>query len=218
MVQDDMLEPLADAALRLAPGRPWSDIAFGDLAQEAALPLDRVYGRVRTKTDVVDALSRRFDREAARDLEAAPDADVRERVFDAAMARFDAMEPHRAGLKPILKAARSDPALAARGVAMTARSACWLLEIAGVDTSGLGGALRVQGFALILARALRAWESEEAPGLARTMAALDRGLRDAEDWISRFSRSKPHAQRSAFDTEPESQTAPPAAEAEKGPA
>ena len=39
---------------------------------------------------------------------------------------------------------------------------------------------RAQGLALVWARVMRVWLDDEDPGLARTMAALDKRLREAE--------------------------------------
>jgi hypothetical protein len=54
--------------------------------------------------------------------------------------------------------------------------------------------LRAQVLALIWARVLRVWLHDDDPGLARTMAALDKGLREAEraakrlDWLKQYLR------------------------------
>ncbi|HEX2257777.1 MAG TPA: TetR/AcrR family transcriptional regulator, partial [Afifellaceae bacterium] len=53
---------------------------------------------------------------------------------------------------------------------------------------------RAQGLALVWARVMRVWLDDDDPGLARTMAALDRRLREAERnfiRISRFTRLLP---------------------------
>jgi AcrR family transcriptional regulator len=51
------------------------------------------------------------------------------------------------------------------------------LEIlAGISASGPRGMLRAQGLAALFGGVLRTWIDDEDPGLARTMAALDRAL------------------------------------------
>jgi hypothetical protein len=42
--------------------------------------------------------------------------------------------------------------------------------------------MRAQGLALIFARVLRVWVDDDDPGLARTMAELDRGLTRGQSW------------------------------------
>ena len=65
------------------------------------------------------------------------------------------------------------------------QSLAWMLEAAGIDSSGLRGAVRVRGLALIWAAAFRVWLDDEDGGLAPTMAELDRRLRQAESLIEK---------------------------------
>ena len=65
------------------------------------------------------------------------------------------------------------------------RVAAFVLDRAGLETGGFRGAARVMGLGAILMRTLPQWLDDE-PGLAKTMAALDLGLRRAESWARRF--------------------------------
>lgn len=205
MDKQHVLERLADAALARAGETPFSQLSLRDLADAAELSIADACAAAKDKSAVVDALARRFDRVAADEFEMEPEASLRERVFDAAMARFDAMEPHRAALKSIIKAEGEDAGLMVRAWARLSRSARWLLEVAGVDASGARGAARVQGFAAILARTTRAWMKDDAGDLSRTMATLDRHLRDVEDWAGRwpFGRRRQEPQRGEDETDAE---------------
>jgi hypothetical protein len=51
-----------------------------------------------------------------------------------------------------------------------------MLTAAGITASGPRGMLRAQGLAVLFAAVLRAWVRDDDPGLARTMAELDRAL------------------------------------------
>jgi hypothetical protein len=55
-----------------------------------------------------------------------------------------------------------------------------MLTAAGIDTSGPRGAVRIAGLSSVYASVFRIWLEDEDPGLARTMAALDRRLRSGE--------------------------------------
>jgi hypothetical protein len=61
-----------------------------------------------------------------------------------------------------------------------ARSMTWMLEAAGVSTAGVPGNLRVKGLAAVYLNTLRIWIGDESVDQSRTMAALDRGLRELE--------------------------------------
>ncbi len=184
----DVLERAATAALELAGEVGWAQLTLAQIAQRAGLPMEALYGRAASKTDLVDLLARRFDRAAAANYSAEPDETVRERVFDAAMARFDAMEPHRNGLVAIMERADRDPAFAAQAWRSTVDTARWLLELAAVDTSGAAGFARVRVFAAVLVRTTRAWMRDDSGDQARTMARLDRQLRDISGFAGAMRR------------------------------
>ncbi len=57
-----------------------------------------------------------------------------------------------------------------------------MLTAADIDASGPRGMLRAQGLALLFASVLRTWVDDDDPGLARTMAALDRALARGQRW------------------------------------
>jgi hypothetical protein len=61
----------------------------------------------------------------------------------------------------------------------------FMLEAAGIDSEGPVGALKLQGLALAWARVLRVWFSDNDPGLASTMAALDRELTRGSSFVAR---------------------------------
>jgi hypothetical protein len=92
------------------------------------------------------------------------------------------MAPYKEAVRSLMRSARRNPGLALALNAMAVRSQAWMLEAAGIGAHGPRGALRAQGAALMFARVLSVWVDDEDEGLARTMAALDRGLHSAERW------------------------------------
>ena len=61
----------------------------------------------------------------------------------------------------------------------------FMLEAAGIDSEGAVGAVKLQGLALAWARILRTWFQDDDPGLASTMAALDRELARGSSFVAR---------------------------------
>jgi hypothetical protein len=92
------------------------------------------------------------------------------------MTRFDVLAPYRAALRSIAASGGTNARLAPAFLA----SQHWMLEAAGIATDGVRGALRTAGLAFVYASVFRVWLSDDDPGLARTMAALDRRLRRGE--------------------------------------
>ena len=102
------------------------------------------------------------------------------------MRRFDALQTRRAGTMAILRELPLDPASLVGLLPRLARSFVWMLETAGVSTTGLPGALRVKALGIVYLYALRIWIDDDTPDMARTMAALDKALRCADGWLTGF--------------------------------
>jgi AcrR family transcriptional regulator len=128
-MSDQILDKAVDAALALAAERPWREVSLRQIAERAGVSFPDLYAEAPGKTRLVRALSRRLDR-AALDTAATPSDDAHDRLFDAAMARIEAMEPHRAALRAIARD-ESPLAIAAR-FPFTARA---ILEAAGVPAT-----------------------------------------------------------------------------------
>jgi hypothetical protein len=56
-----------------------------------------------------------------------------------------------------------------------------MLRAAGIGADGVEGALRATGLGALYASVYRTWLRDDDPGLAKTMAALDKRLRRGED-------------------------------------
>lgn len=174
------LERLVDAALKLASERPWPRITLGEIAAEAGLSLAELHEAAPSKSHVVGAFLRRID--AAVLAGPAPDASesARDRLFDVLMRRFDALKPHKAAVSSIVDGLSRDPVQALCGWPSLLRSMSWMLEAAGLDASGIRGAIRAKGLALVWLTGLRTFLTDESDDLSATMAALDRALKRAE--------------------------------------
>ena len=176
---------IVDALFQLAGERRFEEISMRDIATAANVSLADFRDIFPSKGAVLGAFNRRIDRlvlgDEARELSGeAP----RERLFDVLMRRFDAMAPYRAGLKEIVGWLKRDPIAAARFNQPLLNSMRFMLEAAGVDSEGLAGALKLQGFALTWVRLVDVWLEDSEPELSRTMAALDSELTRGEKLVS----------------------------------
>lgn len=163
---EDLLDRAAAAALSLAADRPWPQITLRDIALTAGAPFSELYARANGKAAVLAHLSTRFDL-AALNTASADDASTHDRLFDAAMARLEAMEPHRFALIAIAQA--EGLAAAALRLPKTARA---ILEAAGVEATPL----RLTAMTAVWARTVQVWRDDEG-ALNRTMAELDKRLK-----------------------------------------
>jgi AcrR family transcriptional regulator len=180
----DLPAHIIDTALTLAAERGWAEISLNHIARAAKLPLSEVYGLFASKTAILAAFSRRLDAEILATLDAdATEAPVRERLFDVLMKRFDALNPHKGAIANILRHSCADPLAAISGLAPLGRSMAWMLEGAGIGTQGPLGLVRIKGLSMIYLSALVVWLRDDSSDMAKTMAHLDKRLRQAESCI-----------------------------------
>ncbi|MGE0626812.1 MAG: TetR family transcriptional regulator [Hyphomicrobiaceae bacterium] len=171
---------LVATAMKLAAARPWRDISLRGIAEEAGVSLAVVRVHFDSKTAILAAFSRAADEVVLRQAAGRQEGiGPRDAIFEVVMSRFDAMEPYKSALRSIVRGAgreNPDPGML-RAILASQR---WMLEAAGIDTSGAGGAVRTLGLASVYASVFHTWLDDDDPGLARTMAALDRRLRRGE--------------------------------------
>jgi AcrR family transcriptional regulator len=180
---------IVDALLALAAERPWPEVTLEALAERAGVTL----GALRAAYDGRLAVFADFVRATDEKVLAGLDPDLvneapRERLFDVLFARLEQLKPHRQAIRNIGRAAARDPLLAAELNRIAVCSMGWMLAAAGISSTGGAGLLRSQGLALVWTRVLRVWLDDEDAGLARTMAELDKRLRQAERAAVRLDR------------------------------
>jgi uncharacterized protein with von Willebrand factor type A (vWA) domain len=141
---------------------------------------------------VLAAFTRRVNEQTLTGAPSAEDS-IRDRLFELVMRRLDALAPHKAAVKALVRDLPWDPAVALCGGPRFINAMRWMAESAGVETGGIAGMLRVKGVAAVYLATLRAWLADDSADNAKTMAALDRALKQAEF----FARSLPGFTRAA---------------------
>lgn len=171
----ETLDRAADAALALAADRPWPSVSLRDIAVRAEVPFADLYAAAASRSAVMAHLSARFDR-AALSVDYPENSAAHDRLFDAAMARLEAMEPHRAALIAIAKS--EGPLAAATRFPRIARA---VLEAAGVPATPP----RLLAMTAVWARVAQVWRDDEG-ALNRTMAELDKRLKQMAEQLSKI--------------------------------
>lgn len=193
---------MLDRALALIAEHGWAASSLSAMAGAAKVPFAEFYEHYPSKASILQALSRRADRAmlAAVDGRAA-DEPARDRLFDALMRRFEALNSHKAAIRAIMRDLACDPVtLACRGGSFR-RAMALALEAADISASGLRGLVRVKGLAVVYLDALRVWLGDDSGEMEKTMAALDRRLRQVES-LERFVPRCPAPRRAAAEPEP----------------
>jgi AcrR family transcriptional regulator len=152
-------------------------ISLAEIADSAGVTLAQMRGEFGSPLAILAAHLKDIDRAVlAEDFSDMEEEPPRERLFDVLMRRLEKLAPHRQSVRSLLRSARRSAPLAFALNGLAVRSQKWMLAAAGIGASGPRGALRAQGLALLYSSVLRTWVRDDDPGLARTMAALDRAL------------------------------------------
>lgn len=173
----DPRKAVVEALMRLAAAQPFEEIRISDICRDAGVTLAQFREFFPSKGAVLGGFSRMIDLETLRratgDLAG---EGAKDRLFDVLMSRLDAMAPYKEGLKGVVEWARRDPAAAFALNGVLINSMRFMMEAADLDHDGLHGALKLQGLVAVWSGVLDVWFEDDDPGLARTMAELDRKL------------------------------------------
>jgi hypothetical protein len=170
----------------------WRNATMDAIASRANVRLGEALLVVPTKAHMVLHLMDRVDTQTLSTVTRVEGDDTsRDRLFEIMMRRFDALSRHREGFKSIIKATARDPAEAPLALCHLRRSLGAMLAAAGISADGLKGLIRIKGLGVVGAYALRAWMRDDSADLAKTMAALDRALFQAER-MAKFSPFRSH--------------------------
>ena len=193
MAMDASAQTLAirQALFSLARERPWNEIGLSDVAAAAGLSLAELRAHAASKAAIIEDFSRDIDAAMLLLLRKEPPAgEAHDRLFDTVLKRLEIMAPYRRELAGIIAARPGNPAEALNLLQSASTTAGWMLAAAGLEGDP---AWKGPGFAGLLyayGRTLRVWAKDDDPGLNRTMAALDRELRDAAGRSARLAGAR----------------------------
>lgn len=202
---NDVRERLLRSALSLAAAGGWPSASLAAVAKDAGVSLADAYAQFPTRLSILSGLLGRTDRRVLADGPADADDAPRDRLFDILMRRFDALAADREGMRAIVRDMPGDPLNALLLAPCFAASMAWMLEAAGLPSTGVGGSLRVKGLAVVYLATLRTWLDDDSIDMAKTMAALDRNLQRADALARRLplrSRHRPVGDVSPPDAPP----------------
>jgi hypothetical protein len=173
------------AALDLAKEKDWGEISLPEIAGAANVGLADLRRDFSCKSDILRAFQAEVDAEVLAKARVAGEArSPRDRVFDAIMTRFEAMQPYKPALKRITSYLCCRPGEAAPLLCGSLASQYWMLASSGAKLDGPGGALRVAGLTAIYGKMFQVWLDDDTPSLDKTMAALDKRLGKGERMLS----------------------------------
>ncbi|HEX3503205.1 MAG TPA: TetR/AcrR family transcriptional regulator [Xanthobacteraceae bacterium] len=175
------------AFLNLLAEKRFEQIGLAEIADAADVSLAEFRDEFASTPAILAAYIKDTDRAVlAADFSDMEDEPPRERLFDVLMRRLEILSPHREAIRSLIRSASRNAPLAMTLNGLAVRSQQWMLTAAGIGAAGPRGMLRAQGLSLLFGSVLQTWVNDEDPGLARTMAALDRALSRGQRFAGLF--------------------------------
>jgi AcrR family transcriptional regulator len=157
------------------------------LAAQFNVPMRVFYAAYPSVEAILVKFVDQIDQAMLAQLSPADSDSKRELYFDMMMARCDAMQLHREGVKRWLSELPKQPTLWSGTLKRWEQSLSLMLDMA--KDSPLFPVKKI-GLAAIYAATLKAWFNDESADMAKTMAALDGALGHGETIIQRFMTKK----------------------------
>ncbi len=182
---------IVDAALALADEREWRRVRLHDVARRLGVSLPAVRAEFADLDAVGDAWLERAD-DAMLAAPVDPGAPARERIEQAMLAWFAALDGRRRTLRQMLayKLTPSHLHLQAGLVVATSRRVQWLREAARLDASGVQKQVEEVGLTALFAAAALAWMFDESADGARAHRLIRRRLAAADRMMTGLFRPR----------------------------
>jgi AcrR family transcriptional regulator len=169
--------------LELLAEKSFEQISLADIANKAGVSLGELRDVFPSTLAILAAHVKAIDRTVLSDVDAGMENESpREQLFDVLMRRLELLAPHKEAVRSLMRSAFRNPPLAIALNALAVRSQQWMLTAANISAAGPLGQLRAQGLAWMFGNVLRTWVNDDDPGLAPTLAALDRALASGQRW------------------------------------
>ena len=180
--KQSLTDTLLDTAFTLIEKKGWLGLDLIDIARAAGVTLGDVYTIFSDKGSILVVFHRKIDRCVLEYgvLEKEEFEQVRDRIFEVLMRRFEVLRPYRGALVVLVEDWGEDCVSLLKSVPQFMTSMEWMLRLALVSRNFLpvviGG---------IFLRVLRIWIKDDSRDMSSTMVALDKDLRKVEFLLPR---------------------------------
>jgi AcrR family transcriptional regulator len=158
------------------------------IAAQAGIGLPELMRHAASKSSILQAFARDIDEAMLLVFERYPaEGEPHDRIFDVMLKRLEILGPYRAVIASVFGSRKADPGESLRMLQSVSDSIGWMVVAARVEEEPAWQWLGRFGLMRAYLRALAVWAKSDDPGMTRTMAALDRALRDSERFSERTS-------------------------------
>jgi AcrR family transcriptional regulator len=170
---------IRQAAFALAERAGWNEITMAEIAEASGLSLAVLMRHAPSKAVVLQSFGRDIDEAMLKVFEKYPaEGSPHDRLFDVILKRLEIMAPYRGVVASVLSMWPRDAGEGLKLLQSVSDSVGWMVSAARVEQEPQWQAVGRLMLLRLYIRILRVWSKDDDPGLAQTMAALDRGLRD----------------------------------------
>lgn len=176
----DIKADAVHAALSLSTEIGWHNVSLADIAERSGIAMAEIHDHFDDRSDILVAFGRMVDRKVMQNFKASKNDSHKDQLFELLMERFDVLNENREAVISILHSIKKDPKQAIIGLPHLGKSMSWMLESAGISTTGIKGAIKVVGFSGLYLKTAQSWAKDDSEDMSKTMAALDKNLSNAE--------------------------------------
>jgi hypothetical protein len=180
-IKEDLQQKAINAALEIIGSQGFSALNFDSLAENLKCEKAELEALFIDPVDIVNSYFHHVNLRLCKDFRSPePNLDVRERLFDIMMARFDILNDNRQAVINISKECCANPQIMFSCLPSLYQAMSFMLDYAQVPTKGCRGALKTFALGSIYLRVFKSFENDESEDLSKTMATLDNALSRAE--------------------------------------
>jgi len=167
-------QQLSQVILRLIAQRGWNAVTIEAVAKAAKTPASTLKKEFPLPQNFAALLAEEIDREAFASVGKISGA-VHDRFFDLLMARFDILQKNRQAVLKMAEAAQRDGMLFRALSCATLEGSYRLIDVAKMN--GSSRPFLAAGLTVVYGWTFFVWRTDASRDMAKTMVALDRGLR-----------------------------------------
>ncbi|MFL2781659.1 MAG: hypothetical protein ACJZ9G_05490 [Rhodospirillales bacterium] len=175
---------IVDALFILTPTMSWKDITMEKIAKVVKLNKMDLNKYFTSKISILIAYNNSLDQAIFVEFKKESEntlVNSRDQIFDIIMAKFDILNSKKDGIRHIFKKTFPVELVAnPKSYLNLVKSMKLVLNLAGIKTNTPMGCIRVNILSGIFINSFISWLSDDSPDMSKTMASLDKGLRQAE--------------------------------------
>lgn len=175
-------DKLLDICVHDIEAKGWKHFSFTRVAETTKTPVSKLYDRFQCRSQVPQEVIKRVNHGMLEELEgeAFEEATAREVIFEILLTRLEVATPYKNFIRVLWKEWPADVLSALMVASQGVGSMGWVLDRAGLNTTGIGGLLRLQGLIGLYLWTVKEWLNDETEDMSKTMATLDQGLERVE--------------------------------------